>query len=458
MANKPTADQLEQLRSSVTGQVLLVDDEGYEASRTGFYSWVQKHPAAVVKVKNAEDVSAVVNFCREHGIELAVRGGGHSSAGHSSSNGGVVIDLAEMNAIEVDVENETMWAETGAKAGPLTHALAEHGFVVGFGDTGSVGIGGITLGGGVGYLVRKHGLTIDNLLTAEVVTADGRLLRASVDENPDLFWALRGGGGNFGVATRFQYRMHKSGQGYGGMLVLPAEADVLAGFMKAAADAPEELSCIANVMTAPPMPFLPEEMHGKVIILALMYYAGEAAEGERALAPFVNLATPLANMLAPMRYADLFQGDEEGPMPAGAASQNMHMREVDVATAQTILDRLNVSSAAMAAVQLRPLGGAMARVHSLETAYAHRLAPIMVNVAALYNDTTEADMHAKWVQGTVAALDQGEQGVYVNFIGDEGPARVRAAYPGLTWGRLVQIKKKYDPENLFRLNQNISPV
>jgi hypothetical protein len=391
-------------------------------------------------------------------VELAVRSGGHSAAGHGSTDGGVVIDLSNMHAIDIDVDNDTVWAEAGSKAGPLTHALAEHDYAVGFGDTGSVGIGGITLGGGVGYLVRKHGLTIDNLLAAEVVTADGRLVRASGSEKPDLFWALRGGGGNFGVATRFKFRMHKSGKGYGGMLVLPVTAEVLAGFMKAATEAPEELSCIANVMTAPPMPFLPAEMHGKVVILAILFYAGEASEGERALAPFVNLATPFANMLAPMRYADLFQGGEEGPGPAGAAALNMHMHHVDLEMAQTILDRLNGSSAAMAAVQLRPLGGAMARVHSLETAYAHRKAPIMVNVAAIYNDPAELDTHTKWVHGTAAALDQGEEGVYVNFLGDEGKQRIRAAYPGLTWERLAEIKRRYDPNNLFRLNQNISPA
>lgn len=458
MANKAPQAFLQELKTALPGKVLFDGDEGFEKAQSLFYGWVQKHPAAVVKSANASDVIAVVKLCRKQGVELAIRSGGHSSAGHSSSEGGVVLDLSGMQAIDIDAENRTVWAEAGNTAGKLTHALAEHGLVVGFGDTGSVGIGGITLGGGVGYLVRKHGLTIDNLLAAEIVTADGRLLRASASDNPDLFWALRGGGGNFGVVTRFQYRLHPSSEGYGGMLVLPATADVVAGFMQAALDAPEELSGIANVMSAPPMPFLAEELHGSIVILALLFYAGDAKAGEQALAPIVGLTTPLANMLAPMKYADLFQGGDDGPHPTAAASYNMHMRNVDRAMAQTIIDQLNASTASMRAVQLRPLGGAMARVHPLETAYAHRKNAIMTNVAALFENWDDAPTHNAWVKETVAALHQGEDGAYVNFLGDEGPERVKAAYPAVTRAKLAQVKRKYDPENFFHLNQNIEPA
>ncbi len=241
-----------------------------------------------------------------------MRSGGHSRAGHGTSDGGIVLDLSEMNAVEVDADGRTAWAQTGVKAGDYTRATGEHGLATGLGDTPSVGLGGITLGGGIGYLVRKHGLTIDDVLGAELVTADGELLEVDEETHPDLFWALRGGGGNFGVATRFQLRLHEIDDVVGGMLVLPASAELITGLVAAADAAPEELSVIANVMNAPPMPFIPAEQHGKPVVMALMVYAGDAEAGERAIAPIRALATPLADMVRPIRYPEMYEGPE-GP-------------------------------------------------------------------------------------------------------------------------------------------------
>ena len=245
-----------ELRAAFKGQVIAPGDAAYDEARTVFYGGIDRHPAVIIRVVDADEVARVISLARESGLELAIRSGGHSTAGHCVSEGGIVLDLSNMRDLQIDIEGRTAWAETGLTAGEFTSAVGEHGLAVGFGDTGSVGIGGITLGGGVGYLVRKYGLTIDSLLAAEVVTADGQLLHVDADHHPDLFWAIRGGGGNFGVATRFQFRLHEVDSVVGGMLILPATADVIAGFIAAAEAAPDELSTIANVMTAPPMPML----------------------------------------------------------------------------------------------------------------------------------------------------------------------------------------------------------
>jgi FAD/FMN-containing dehydrogenase len=317
-----------------------------------------------------------------------------------------------------------------------------------------VGIGGITLGGGVGYLARKYGLAIDNLLAADVVTAIGEQLGADANNNPDLFWALRGGGGNFGVVTRFKFQLQPIDEVFGGMLILPATPQVIHGFMQAAASAPEELGTIANVMPAPPMPFLPVELHGTPVVFAMLIYAGNPIEGETIAAPFRQLATPLADMLKPMRYREIFEGPE-GPAPTYAASRNFFMDEFRQQDAETILAYLGKSDAPIRVAQLRPLGGAVARVHPLATAYAHRKRPIMVNVACLFEDKAESEGREAWVSEFTNALRAGLDGVYVNFLSLVGQDRVREAYPGFTWQRLQEIKRRYDPDNLFHRNQNI---
>jgi FAD/FMN-containing dehydrogenase len=437
--------------------VIGPEDAEYDRARTVFYGGIDRRPAVIIRPVDAEEVARVVSLARETGMEVAVRSGGHSTAGHSVSEGGIVLDLAAMKDLQIDTKARTAWAETGLTAGEVTTAAAAHGLAIGFGDTASVGIGGITLGGGVGYLVRKHGLTIDNLLAAEVVTADGQILQVDEKNHPDLFWAIRGGGGNFGVVTRFKFRLHEVPSIVGGMLILPATPETIAGFVAEAEAAPEELSSIANVMFAPPMPFLPQEAHGKLIIFAIMVYAGETEAGQRALAPFRALATPLADMLKPMSYPEIYQPDAEDYHPV-AASRTMFVDSIDRSVAETIINHLQASSAMMSVAQLRVLGGAMARVPADATAFAHRKSKIMVNVAALYQQPEERATHEVWATNFAAALQQSDKGLYVNFLSEEGEARVRAAYPGSTWDRLASVKARYDPDNLFHLNQNIAPA
>jgi FAD/FMN-containing dehydrogenase len=447
----------EELKKIVKGQVILPGDAGYDESRSVFYTWVSKKPGAIVKAANVEDVKKVVNFARDNGIELAVRGGGHSIAGHSLSEGGLVLNMSEMQGLDIDANARTAWAEAGLTAGKYTEATGAYGLSTGFGDTGTVGIGGLTLGGGVGYLVRKYGLTIDSLLAAEIVTADGKFLQIDQENYPDLFWAIRGGGGNFGVVTRFKYRLHPVSDIVGGMLFLPATPETISRFMDAAEAAPEELSGIANVMPAPPMPFLPPEIVGKTIIFVMLVYLGTGAAGEKAIAPFKKLATPLGDMTGPKKYPEIYAGPE-GPHPVAGSALTMFVDKIDKADAKLIIDRLNSNDAPIRVTQLRVLGGAMARVPVMATAFAHRQSKIMVNVATLYENPADAGRHEAWTKETANALKQSDEGVYVNFLSNEGEDRIRAAYPGFTWQRLTEIKRKYDPANLFHLNQNIPPA
>jgi FAD/FMN-containing dehydrogenase len=455
-ASRSETISLSTLRGDVAGRVIGPDDPGYDEARTVFIGGIDRRPAVIVRVADARDVATVIRLARETGLELAVRSGGHSSIGHGVSEGGIVLDLSEMKAIDIDVEGRTAWAETGLTAAEYSAAVAAHGLATGFGDTGSVGIGGITLGGGVGYLVRRHGLTIDALLAADIVTADGELLRVDDESHPDLFWAIRGGGGNFGVATRFHFRLDEVPSFVGGILILPGTAEVVAGFVAAAEAAPEELSTIANVMPCPPMPFVAEEHHGKLVVMAIMAFAGETGAGERALAPFRALAAPIVDMLRPMPYPEIYPPDADDYHPL-ALTRTMFVDTIDLPTAETIVGHLEASDAAMRVAQLRVLGGAMARVSADATAFAHRNSRIMVNVATFYEGPEDLDRRAAWVEGLAGALRQDDHGAYVNFLADEGKERIRDAYPGATWDRLAEIKARYDPTNLFRLNQNIPP-
>jgi FAD/FMN-containing dehydrogenase len=455
---KTTPDiPISDLRADLNGSVIAPDDPGYHDARGVFFTGFDRRPAAIVRAADASDVSRVVNLARETGAELAVRSGGHSRAGHGTSEGGIVLDLSDMDAVEIDAERRTAWAQTGVTAGAYTRATGAHGLVTGLGDTATVGVGGITLSGGIGFLVRKNGLTIDDVLGAEVVTADGELLDVDEETHPDLFWALRGGGGNFGVATRLRFRLHEIDAVVGGMLMLPASVEVITGLVAAAEAAPEELSMIANIMKAPPMPFVPAEQHGKPIVMAVMVYAGDGEAGERAIAPIRALATPLTDMVRPIRYPEMYEGPG-GPAPAVAAGTNVLVDALAPGPAEAILEHLETSTAQMAAVQVRVLGGAMARVPDGATAFGYRGAKMMVNVAAMYGTPEEGPEHEAWASSLVAALSDGTPAAYVGFLGDEGEEGVRRAYPPATLERLAEVKRRYDPDNLFRLNPNVTPA
>jgi FAD/FMN-containing dehydrogenase len=447
---------IRQLRSAIRGSVIAPGDPEYDAARTLFYTALDRRPAAITRPVDAADVARVVSFARETGTRLAIRSGGHSIAGHGVVDDGLVLDLSAMRGLEIDPVGRTAWAETGLTAGEYTAAVGANGLATGFGDTPSVGIGGITLAGGVGFLHRGFGLTIDSLLGAEIVTADGERILTDAESHPDLFWAIRGGGGNFGVATRFHFRLHEVDAVMGGMLILPATADVVVSFIRAMQESPDAVSGIVNVMLAPPMPFIPASVHGQPILMSMLVHAGPIDAAERALAPLRSLASPIVDMIRPMRYPQMYETGDP-PRPGALAARNCFLDEVDVAVADAVLDHLQRSSAPMRVAQFRVLGGAVARVPIDATAFSHRERGIMGIVAAAYDDVGATAEHQEWATAFADNIRQGEPGAYAAFLGDEGEARVREAYPGSTWERLSRIKERYDPANLFHFNQNITP-
>lgn len=445
-----------QLRADLKGQVITPEDADYDAARTGLSLEIVRRPALIVRPVDAMDVARVVKLARETGMELAIRSGGHSLAGFGTSEGGIVLDLSSMKGLEINIEERTAWAEAGLTAGEYTAETSKYGLATGFGDTASVGLGGLTTGGGIGYLVRKYGLTIDNLLAARVVTADGQIRYVDAQSHPDLFWAIRGGGGNFGVVTHFKYRLHQVDTIVGGMLMLPAKPNVIAAFASLAEAAPDELSTIVSLMPAPPMPGVPAEYHGQIVMLAMMVYTGDVDEGLRVVAPFRKLAEPIVDQIGPMPYHQIYKTLDSND-PYIFTLRSKFIDRVDERTAQIMLDYLQASTAAFRIAEFRVLGGAMARVPAEATAFAHRSAGVMVSFIVPYKNHNETAMHNAWAVAASDALYQGEGAVYVNFVGNEGIARVHDAYPGETWEWLAAIKAKYDPTNVFRRNQNIPP-
>jgi FAD binding domain/Berberine and berberine like len=445
------------LRGAFTGRVIAPGDAGYDDLRTIFGGGFDARPGVIIRPADASDVAKVVKLARETGLPLAVRCGGHSGAGHSTTEGGIVLDLRDLKSLDVNTAERTAWAGSGLTAAEYSASVGAHGLATGFGDTGSVGIGGITLGGGIGYLSRKYGLTIDSLIGAEVVTAAGDTIEVNENSHPDLFWAIRGGGGNFGVVTRFKFRVHPVDQVVGGMLMLPATAETIVGAIKASEEAAEELSAIVNVMPAPPMPFVPPAHHGQMVLMLLLCYAGDAEDGTRALAPFRALATPIVDMVRPMRYPEIFPPEDPSYRPK-AVGKTLFIDHVDRGVAETILEHLGRSDASMRVTQLRVLGGAIARIPRDATAFAHRDSRILAISAAFYNGPEDRPLREAWANAFAETLDQGRSGAYVGFVGDDCEASVRSVYPEPTWNRLAAIKARYDPANLFRLNHNVPPV
>jgi len=455
--SKTASIDIEGLRARVRGPVTSPSDDNYDPQRKLFYGGIDPHPGALVRVKDAQDVASAIRFVRDNGIELAVRSGGHSIAGHSTVDNGLVIDVRGLDQIQIDAGSRTAWTGTGVTAAEYTNAGGEYGLGTGFGDTGSVGIGGITLGGGVGFLVRKHGLTIDSLLAAEIVTADGEVLMVDENNYPDLFWAIRGGGGNFGVATGFKFALHPVDPFVGGFLMLPGTSEVVQGFVELSTSAPEELSTIANVMTAPPMPFIPDGLVGHTVVFGILAWSGEAAPGLEMMDRFRDLGEPLVDMVDVIPYPQIYQAEDEDYAPTAAALTGF-TDEFTERKVSASLDAIASSDAPMRVVQVRALGGAMARVADGATSFAHRGRKLMVNVAAFYEGDEDRARREEWVKDLATVITEGDDTGYVGFLGAEGPDRVRAAYPGQTWERLRRVKAVYDPDNLLHRNQNIPPA
>jgi FAD/FMN-containing dehydrogenase len=448
---------LEAFEAGLRGSIVLPGSVDYDLARQVKSAQYDRRPALIVRAADAGDVARTVDLARESGLPLSVRGGAHSLAGFGTNDGGIVLDLGAMKGLLIDPEARTAWAQPGLTAGEYTVAAAAHGLATPFGDTASVGIGGLTLGGGIGWLVRKYGLTIDALLAVEIVTADGRQVTASADTHPDLFWAVRGGGGNFGVVTRFRFRLYPVGEILGGALFMPATPEVLRNLVPIAQAAPEELTTISFLMHVPPAPFVPAEQVGKLSLVVMFVWCGEADAGQAALEPFRQVAAPLFELVMPMPYPGIYQMLAEAEKRAFGVHRSRFLTTIDDDPVDAILAAMAAPSSPRTMIQIRALGGAMARVPADATAFAHRDAPIMLLIITPYDDPATESVHSAWTRALFDALAPNDAGVYSNFLEAEGDARIRAAYPRGTYDRLAEIKRRYDPANLFRQNQNIRP-
>ncbi len=402
---------IQALEARLLGSVVRSTDVDYDDARRLPNLGYDRFPTLIVRAADAADVIRAIEFARDNDLRIAVRSGGHSVAGFGSADGGLVIDLSGMKSVSVDPVNRTAWVQAGATTADLVAAAQPHGLALSTGDTSTVGLGGLVTGGGIGWLVRKHGLTIDSLLSAEIVTADGRLIVASAEQNPDLFWAVRGGGGNFGIVTGFEFELQQVGMILGGAIVLPATAEVLRGYADYAIQARDELTTIASVMAAPPLPVIPADAHGKLAFIVMFCYAGDFEDGQRAVAPLRALAEPIAEIVAPMPYPALYEFTAEAAKPHAAAVRSGFMDGLSDAAIEAILDHNRNNPAPAAMTQLRALGGQLARVSDDATAFAHRDKSMFV---ALIN-MGPMEQARTWVEDLWQTLEPMTSGVYVQL-------------------------------------------
>ena len=454
---------VDELLAGFRGQVVLPDDEDYDDARKVWNGSIERWPAAVLRCSGVSDVLAGLRLVRETGLTVAVRGGSHNVAGFGTCDDGVVLDLSPMKAVRVDPEAGTARVEPGAVWADLDRETQAFGLAVTGGVMSTTGVAGFTLGGGIGWLQRKLGLACDNLRSADLVTADGELVVATEETTPELMWGLRGGGGNFGIVTSFEFDLHPVGpQVYSGLVAWPAEdaAEVLTFLRDFSAETPDEVTMVAICRTAPPAPFLPAEVHGTPIVAIAACYAGPVDDGERVLAPLRELGSPVGDAMGPKPYAT-FNAMFDGSWAPGF--ENYWKAEYLAALPDTCIDVLadfaTRHSSPLSDFKIAQMGGAVARVGEDDTAYGHRGAPWILNINTRWEDRSETDRHVAHTRELWEAMRPFTHGgAYVNFLGDEGVDRVRDAYGDAKFRRLQQLKRLYDPDNVFRLNQNIPPA
>ncbi len=453
---------LETLRQSVSGEVIVSGDGGYDEARAIWNGMIDRRPAVIVACRNTRDVQAAVRFAVEHDLLTTVRGGGHNIAGSAVADGAMMIDLSRMRDVRVDPKRRVARVEGGALLSDVDAATQEHGLAVPLGINSTTGVAGLTLGGGFGWLSRKHGLTVDSLISAEVVTADGRRVVASKDENEDLFWALRGGGGNFGVVTAFEFRLHPVGpEVLSGLIVHPFEdaPSVLRQYRAFTEQAPDDVSVWVVLRKAPPLPFLPEEWHGREVLVLAAFYAGSMEDGEQALQPVRDIGNPIADVIGPHPYTGWQQAFDPLLTPGARNYWKSHdFTELDDGMLDTVLERVAALPSPECEVFIAHLGGATGRISPDATAYPHRATRYIMNVHTRWSDPEGDTPCVKWARELFeAAAPYSTGGVYVNFMPDDEVARIGAAY-GPNYDRLVELKQRWDPDNRFRANQNIRPV
>ncbi len=454
---------LDELESALRGELLVPTSVGYDAGRRIWNGAIDCRPAAIARCAGVADVVTAVRYASERDLLVAVRSGGHGVGGHALCDGGLVIDLSPMRGVRVDPGARTARAEAGVLWGELDREAQLFGLATVGGIVTHTGIAGLTLGGGIGWLMRKYGATVDNLLSVDVVTADGELVTASEDHNPDLFWGIRGAGGNFGIVTSFEYRLHPVGPiVLAGPIFHPLHdaLEALRFYREFAATAPDELTTIFELGVAQPLPFLPEDVHGQPIVMVGACYAGPPGDGAEVVRPLKEFGNPIADLLEPKPYLEL-QSMFDPFVPHG---WHRYWRSVELppltdSAIDTLIDHTSRITSPRSYTIVFQLGGALARVAEDATAYPQRDAAFNVNINAVWTeDDPDAHQHIVWARDFFDAIQpHARDRVYVNFLGDEGPDRVRQAYGTEKYDRLVELKRKYDPTNFFRLNQNIAP-
>ena len=453
-----------EFRKSLHGKIIQPGDKDYKEARRVWNGMIDKHPSLIVRCSDVSDVQAAVVYARTHELLVAVRGGGHNVAGFGTCEGGIVIDLSQMKKVDVDVPAKTVRAQAGLTWGEFDSATQAHNLATTGGLVSSTGIAGFTLGGGFGWLVRKHGLTVDNLLSVDMVLANGQSLTASRSENADLFWGICGGGGNFGIVTSFQYRLHDVGpMVYSGAVFYPADKarELLQFYREWTSAMPDELSTMIAFLTAPPEPFVPKKLVGMPVIVLALCYAGSVEEGEQAVKPLRTFDQPVIDLLGPIPYLHL-QTMFDATAPKGINSywktENFNELGGDAIRVLIEYSAKMRSLSHFTAVHMHHWGGAIKSVDTNATAFAHRDVNYVLNIIGQWNEQARADEHISWTRDFSRALQPFSTGQkYLNFLGDADNARVRAAYGETNYERLVALKNKYDPANLFRVNQNIKP-
>jgi FAD/FMN-containing dehydrogenase len=455
-----TSEAVQSLSEQVRGRVITAADEGYDEARSVHNGMFDKRPTAVLKAEQVGDVIAAVNLAREHGVDLSVRGGGHSGPGFGTNDGGLVIDMSEMRTVRVDPRSKSARADAGATWGDFNYATHAFGLATTGGIISTTGISGLTLGGGIGYLTRGLGLSIDNLISADVVTADGKFLTATERENEDLFWGLRGGGGNFGVVTSLEYRLAEVDQVYAGPIFynLQDAATVLRMFDEFIRDAPEEFGGFPAFQIAPPLPFIPEDRHGDTLCLVVVHWAGPLDQAEKALKPFREVAPIVADGTGPLPYPAL-NGAFDALYPKGLRAywKGAFLKDLPDPAIAAHVEHGSQVPEVTCTMHMYPINGACHRVGANETAFAYRDATYGMVFLAGWTDPADDAERIKWLRGYYEALSPySEPGGYINFMQDDDYGRIRDNYRQ-NYDRLVEVKRAYDPDNLFHMNQNVAP-
>ena len=458
----PAPEAVDELRAQLRGSLCLPGEPGYEQSRTIWNAMIDRHPAIVVRAAGVNDVMRAVEFARKHGLQLAVRGGGHNIAGNAVCEGGLMLDLTPMKSVRVDPAKRTVRVEPGVTLGELDRETQAFGLALPVGINSTTGVAGLTLGAGFGWISRAFGLSIDNLISADVVTAAGKLVHANEQDDPDLFWAIRGGGGNFGVVTSFEFRLHPVGpEVLSGLVVHPiAQAkELLQAYRRISSEAPDELAIWYVMRKAPPLPFLPPEWHGKEILVFAACYSGDPAKGQHAMAPLRALGKPLADVIGSNPFL-AWQAALDPLLGPGMRNywKSHSFTTLSDGAIDVLIDFAHKLPSPDCEIAFAQLGGAINRIPASATAYPHRDLQYVVNIHTRWANAADDEKCIAWARGLFDALTpHATGGVYVNFMPEDEAQRVRAGAYGANYERLARLKAKYDPDNLFRMNQNIRP-